>query len=123
MAQGESMIEYAGIFIMVVLAAGATLLFVFLASVLGPKRGNPVKAGPFECGEKPLSSPTRRFPVHFYQIGMLFIIFDVELAFLFPWAVLFRELGIIGFIEVTVFVFFVLLGYLYALKKGVLEAV
>ena len=117
------MIEYAGIFVMVVLAAVTTLLFVFLTSVLGPKRANPVKAEPFECGEKPLSSPAGRFPVHFYQIGMLFIIFDVELAFLFPWAVLFRQLGIAGFIEVSVFVFFILLGYLYALKRGVLEAV
>ena len=59
--------------------------------------------------------------VHFYLIGMLFIIFDVELAFLFPWAVVFRKLGFLGLIEIGVFIFFVVLGYVYALRKGALE--
>lgn len=115
------MAGYMGIAIMVFLAGTATLLFLALASTLGPKRPNPVKAEPFECGEKPFAQPHRRLTVHFYLIGMLFIIFDVELAFLFPWAVLFRELGLAGFIEITFFVFVILLGYLYALKKGALE--
>ena len=106
---------------MAFLAGSVTLLFLVLASTLGPKRPNPVKAEPFECGEAPFPQANKRFAIHFYQIGMLFIIFDVELAFLFPWAALFRELGFVGLVEVAVFVFFIVLGYLYALKKGALE--
>ena len=117
------MIEYAGILIMAIVSGTMVALFLFLATVLGPKRPNPVKAKPYECGMEPLSLPSKRLPVHFYLVGMLFIIFDVELAFLFPWAVLFRKLGFAGFIEIAVFVFFILLGYIYALKKGVLEKI
>ena len=115
------MIEYAGILILAFFAALLVYLFLFLTSRLGPKRSNPAKEEPFECGEKPFAIPQRGIPVHFYLIAMLFIIFDVELAFLFPWAVLFKKLGFAGFIEMGIFVFFILVGYLYALKKGALE--
>ncbi|MBI4372210.1 MAG: NADH-quinone oxidoreductase subunit A [Candidatus Omnitrophica bacterium] len=115
------MIEYAGILTLSIFAALLAYLFVFLASRLGPKRSNPVKEEPFECGEKPFSIPKRGVPVHFYLIAMLFVIFDVELAFLFPWAVLFKKLGLIGLIEIGVFVFFIFIGYVYALKKGALD--
>ena len=115
------MIEYNGILILAFFAALITGLFIFLASTLGPKRSNPVKNEPFECGEKPFSLPSRQLPVHFYLIAMLFIIFDVELAFLFPWAVLYRKLGLIGLVEMSVFVFFILVGYVYALRKGAID--
>ncbi len=115
------MFEYTGIIILAAFAAILTGLFVFLASVLGPKRPNPAKDEPYECGEKPFSLPEGGLPVHFYLIAMLFIIFDVELAFLFPWAVLFKKLGFAGLIQMSVFVFFILVGYVYALKKGALE--
>ncbi|MBI1977289.1 MAG: NADH-quinone oxidoreductase subunit A [Candidatus Omnitrophica bacterium] len=115
------MIEYLGIVILALFAGALASLFIVLASTLGPKRPNPVKDEPFECGEKPLSSPKRTLPVHFYLIAMLFIIFDVELAFLFPWAVLFKKLGLAGLIEMAVFVFFILVGYVYALKKGAID--
>ena len=115
------MVEYAGILITAVFSAILVLLFIVLASTLGPKRPNPAKAEPFECGERPLTFPQQNLPVRFYLIAMLFIIFDVELAFLFPWAVLFKKLGVVGFIEITIFVFFIVLGYLYAYKKGALE--
>ncbi len=115
------MFEYTGILITIVFSAALVFLFVFLASVLGPKRPNPAKNEPFECGEKPLSLPHSGISVHFYLIAMLFILFDMELAFLFPWAVLFKKLGFSGLIEISIFVFFILLGYLYAFKKGALE--
>lgn len=115
------MIEYAGILILSTFAAALVYLFIFLTSVLGPKRPNPTKEEPFECGEKPFTLPKRGVPVHFYLIAMLFVVFDVELAFLFPWAVLFKKLGFISFIEMSIFVFFILIGYVYALKKGALE--
>ena len=115
------MSDYLGIIILAVFAAVLTGLFVFLASVLGPKRPNPAKNEPFECGEQPFELPDGNLPVHFYLIAMLFIIFDVELAFLFPWAVLFKKLGFAGLIEMSIFVFFILVGYVYAWKKGALD--
>ena len=115
------MVEYGGILIVAFFAALLVGAFIFLASVLGPKRPNPAKNEPFECGEKPFTLPGAGLSVHFYLIAMLFIIFDVELAFLFPWAVLFKKLGLIGLIEMGVFAFFILVGYLYALKKGAIE--
>ena len=115
------MFEYTGILITALISAVLVFLFVFLASTLGPKRPNPTKNEPFECGEKPITSPQNRVSVHFYLIAMLFILFDVELAFLFPWAVLFKKLGFAGLVEISIFVFFIALGYLYAFKKGALE--
>src|SRR3990167_9345578 len=115
------MIEYNGILILAFFAASVTGLFIFLASNLGPKGPNPAKNEPFECGEQPFSLPSRQLPVHFYLIAMLFIIFDVELAFLFPWAVLYKKMGLTGLIEMTVFVFFILVGFVYALRKGALD--
>ena len=110
-----------GLFIFFVLASGLAGLFLFLASVLGPKRPNPAKAEPFECGERPFALPEGKLPVRFYLVAMLFVLFDVELAFFFPWAVIYRRLGMAGFIEMLVFLFFVVLGFAYAWKKGALE--
>ena len=95
--------------------------FVLLASFLGPKRPNPVKAEPFECGERPFTLPEGKMPVRFYLVAMLFVLFDVELVFFFPWAVVYRQLGLFGFIEFAVFLFFLVLGFIYAWKKGALE--
>ena len=115
------MIEYVGILIFTFFAASLAGLFIYLTSILGPKRPNPAKSTPFECGETPFELPKGRRPVHFYLIAMLFIIFDVEIAFLFPWAVSFRELGLGGLISIGIFVALILLGYVYALKKGALD--
>ena len=115
------MIEYFGIIIFAFFGALLVGTFLFLTSVLGPRRPNPAKSEPFECGERSFGLPNRQMPVRFYMLAMLFIIFDVELAFLFPWAVLFKRLGLTGLIEMGIFVFFVLVGYIYALKKGALE--
>jgi NADH-quinone oxidoreductase subunit A len=110
-----------GIFITFLFASALSALFIFLATTLGPKKPNPTKAEPFECGEKPFGLPEGRLPVRFYLVAMLFVLFDVELVFFFPWAVVYRQLGIFGFLEMLVFVFFLALGFLYAWKKGALE--
>lgn len=115
------MIEYAGIGILFLLSAGLAGLFIILTSILGPKKRTPVKAEPFECGVDPIALPRGRRPVKFYILGMLFILFDIELVFLFPWAVLYKQLGITGFIEMAVFLLVLVMGYLYAWKKGALE--
>jgi NADH-quinone oxidoreductase subunit A len=76
---------------------------------------------PFESGQTPFKLPEGKIPVRFYLVAMLFVLFDVELAFFFPWAVLYRQLGPAGFIEMLFFLFFLVLGFAYAWKKGALE--
>ena len=90
-------------------------------SLLGPKKPNLVKSQPFECGVEPIALPAGRLPVHFYIVAMLFVVFDVELVFLFPWAVLVRELGWFGMLEMGFFLTIVVAGFLYAWKQGALE--
>ena len=106
---------------MFLLAAGVSGLFIFLAQSLGPQRPNPAKDMPYECGEKPFESPAGRHSVKFYLAGMLFVLFDVELIFFFPWAVVYRELGIPGFVEMILFLAVLVLGFIYAWRKGALE--
>ena len=115
------MTEYLGILILALLAAGVTGAFVLLTSILGPKHPTAIKAEPFECGETPVQLPRGRLSVKFYIFGMLFILFDIELVFLFPWAVLYRDLGLFGFLEMVFFLAVLALGYLYAWRKGALE--
>jgi NADH-quinone oxidoreductase subunit A len=92
-----------------------------LSSWLGPKRKNPVKDTPFECGWIPLESPGERLNIKFYLIAILFVLFDIEIIFLFPWAVVFRELGPAGFFSMLTFVGVLVLGLIYAWKRGALE--
>ena len=115
------MTEYVGVLIMFALAALLGGAFLFLASTLGPKKPTPAKMEPFECGEEPFKVSTGKLSVKFYLVGMLFILFDVELVFLFPWAVVYRFLGWAGFMEMALFLGVVLIGFIYAWKKGALE--
>jgi len=97
----------------------AVVVFMLMGSIfLGPKRKTAVKQQPFECGQTPFQYPGDRFGVKFYLIAVLFIIFDVDLAFLFPWAVVFRDLGPYGFISMLVFLGFVAAGLAVIWKKG-----
>ncbi|MCL5966920.1 MAG: NADH-quinone oxidoreductase subunit A [Deltaproteobacteria bacterium] len=104
-----------------VIALAMAVGFVFLSQALGPNRYDPVKYSVYECGVDPLMPAQVRVPVKFYLIALLFILFDLESAFIYPWAVLFRDLGLFGFIEMAVFVFILLAGLIYAWKKGALE--
>ena len=115
------MIEYASILILAALAAGIALIMLFANALFGPKRPNPAKAQPFECGVDPIALPAGRIPVHFYVAAMLFVVFDVELVFLFPWAVLAGALGLAGLVEMGFFLAIVLAGFVYAWKQGALE--
>ena len=106
---------------MCLMAAGVSGLFIFLSQTLGPKKPNPAKMMPFECGKEPFETPSGRHAVKFYIAGMLFVLFDVEMIFFFPWAVLYRELGLFGFFEMMVFMAVLVLGFVYAAKKGALQ--
>lgn len=115
------MSEFAGLLWLALFAAVIIGGMAVMPSLLGPKRPNPAKAEPFECGVQPLTLPQGRFNIKFYIAAMLFIVFDVELVFLFPWAVLLRELGWFGIIEMGVFLVFIVAGFVYVWRKGALE--
>lgn len=115
------MIEYVGLLIFGVMAAGIGAFMLFSNALFGPKRPHPVKTQPFECGVEPITLPAGEMPVHFYVVAMLFVVFDVELVFLFPWAVLVRELGWFGIFEMGFFLTIVVAGFLYAWKQRALE--
>jgi len=113
--------KYASLLFLLMLSIGIPLLLVAVARMLAPGRPTPTKGIPFECGMEPVDQPRKRFSVKFFLIALLFLIFDVETIFIFPWAVLFRELGVFGFIEMSIFLLILLLGLLYVWKKGALE--
>jgi len=113
--------EYIGIVVAFVLAGMFAALNIVLASVLGPKKPSRVKSEPFECGEVPLSRPGGRLAVKFYLTAILFILFDVELVFLYPWAVAYRGLGLPGLTEMVIFLGVLMVGFFYAWDNGALE--
>ena len=113
--------EYVGIVIAFVLAGALTGAFIVLASVLGPKNPSRVKSEPFECGEVPFSLPVGRFSIKFYLTAILFMVFDVELVFLYPWAVVYRGLGVSGLVEAVIFLGVLMVGFFYAWDNGALE--
>ena len=115
------MIEYVAIIFAFLFAIGLAIFLLTLPKFLSPKAPSEAKSKTFECGLEPFSLPGGQMPVHFYIVAMLYIVFDVELVFLFPWAVLFREMGIFGLLEMAVFMGFVVLGFCYVWKKRALE--
>jgi len=112
---------YFPIGVVLLVAVGQGMLLLTLANVLGPRRPSLVKAAPFECGSEPVGSARDRFGVKFYVVALLFIVFDIEAVFLFPWGALFTELGWAGYVEMAMFVFTVVLGLVYVWKKGVID--
>jgi len=115
------MLEYIALIFAFLFAIGLCALLLGLPRILAPKAPSAVKSKPFECGKEAFALPGGNMPVHFYIVAMLFIVFDVEMVFLFPWAVLFRHLGLFGVAEMAVFMGFVVLGFFYVLKKRALE--
>ncbi len=112
---------YFSVFLMLVIGVGMAVAFVFLSQALGPKRYDRVKYSVYECGVDPITPASVRVSVKFYLVALLFILFDLESAFLYPWAVLFRQLGWFGFLEMAIFLLILLAGLVYAWKKGALE--
>ena len=115
------MLEYVAIALMVVLATAIALIAIGLGYLFGPKKDTPEKSMPYESGMNPYGEGTRRMPVRFYLIAVLFILFDIEVVFFLPWAITFRQLGLFGLIEMIIFIVILLVGYVYAWKKGALE--
>jgi NADH-quinone oxidoreductase subunit A len=113
--------EYIGIAVTFVLAGGIAAAMVVLGSTLGNKNPTSVKLAPFECGNEPVSLPIGRLAIKFYLTAILFILFDVELVFLYPWAVVYRALGPAGLMEMGIFVAILMVGFIYAWDNGALK--
>lgn len=108
---------YVPILVMVVVAGGFAAIALTVSALLGPRRPNPAKDAPYESGIAPLGDARRRFPVQFYVIAVLFILFDVEVILMYPWAVAARRLGLFGLIEMAIFIVILLVGFIYAWKN------
>jgi NADH-quinone oxidoreductase subunit A len=115
------MSAYLPIFAMLVLAALFAALSFVASSLLGPKRPTAAKDAPYECGIVPTREPAHRFPVRFYLVAMIFIIFDIEIIFLYPYAVANKALGLFGLVEIVLFIVTVFVAYAYVWRRGGLD--
>ncbi len=115
------LLQYAAIAVFVVVVVLVGFIAIGLGTLFGPKKSTSKKAMPYESGMNPIGPGTRRMPVRFYLIAVLFILFDIETIFFLPWAIVFRRLGLFGLVEMLLFIAILLVGYFYAWKKGALE--
>ena len=112
---------YIPVFLFILVALGFAIFTLMVAGLVHPRRYNRVKLQPYECGIEPLTDARDRYSVRYYLVAMLFVIFDVETVFMFPWAVIMDELALFGLIEMRVFLFILVVGYVYAWRKGALD--
>jgi NADH-quinone oxidoreductase subunit A len=112
---------YIPIAIFVAVATGFALFTLVFSSLLHSEKYNKVKLEPYECGIEPTTDARDRYSIRYYLVAMLFVIFDVETVFMFPWAVIFNKLLLFGLIEMIVFIFILVVGYYYAWQKGALD--
>ncbi len=113
--------DYLPILILIVVATLFAIIALLVPYYLGPRNPTPTKEDTYESGKLPYGSARRQVPVQYYMVAMLFLMFDIEVVFLYPWAVLFKRLGLFGLIEMGVFITILLIGYIYIWKKGALE--
>jgi len=112
---------YIPIFLFLLVAIGFAILALVMAWLVRPERYNKVKLEPYECGIEPQTDARDRYSVRYFLVAMLFLVFDVETIFMFPWAVIMDKLLLFGLIEMVVFIFILVVGYAYAWKQGALE--
>ncbi len=117
----EYLSSYSAVLIFIVIAFGFGAVTLVLSYLVQPKYPEAEKLSTYECGSEPFSDSRMPFPVRYYVIAMLFVIFDIEVIFLYPWAITFNQLGLIGFIEMMIFIGLFVVAYVYAWRKGALE--
>lgn len=115
------LVDYLPILLMFLLAAGFVAVTMVVTHWLGPKRKTKVKLESFECGIEPRGNARQAFPIKYFLVAILFVLFDVEVIFMYPWAVNFKEFGLTGFIEMIVFIGLLLVGFFYIIRKKALE--
>ncbi len=114
-------LDYLPIFIFISVSAAICIALLFSAVVIAVKKPDPEKLSTYECGFEPFDDSHMRFNIRFYLVSILFIIFDLEIAFLFPWAVAFREIGALGLFSMLIFLGVLTIGFIYEWRKGALE--
>jgi NADH-quinone oxidoreductase subunit A len=115
------LIEYLAILFFIALTVVFVLFFIIASYLLGQRKPTAIKQSPYECGMTTIGSSFRRIPIKYYIIAMLFLLFDIEVVFLYPWAVVFKEFKVFAFISMAVFIGILLIAYIYIWKKGALE--
>ena len=117
----EFLKDYLSIIIFLLLALGLSISFIVLNFIFSPKKPDPEKLSAYECGFEPFDDSRMEFDVRFYLVAILFIIFDLEIAFLFPWAISLGNIGLLGFCSMMIFLFILTVGFVYEWKKGALD--
>ena len=117
----EFLTDYLSIIIFIFIALALSIGFIIINYAAAPKNPDPEKLSAYECGFSPFSDSRIKFDVRFYLVAILFIIFDLEIAFLFPWAVSLGNIGLLGFYSMIIFLFILTVGFIYEWKKGALE--
>jgi len=112
---------YFPIFVLIFVVTAVAILIIGLSWILGRRIPTREKLSTYECGNEPIGDARSRFPIKFYLIAILFIVFDIEVVFLYPWAVVYKKLALFGLIEMGVFLLILMVGYFYILKKGALK--
>lgn len=113
--------HFATVLVFLLASLGFVTVALIINRLLGPKKDEQFKSIPYECGEQPVGSPWVKFNIRFYVVALIFVIFDVEVVLLYPWAVSFKSLGLFAFIEMFIFLFMLFLGLAYVWKRGDLE--
>ena len=113
--------DYLSIILFLIIALGLSAAFIVINFVLSPKKPDPEKLSAYECGFEPFNDSRMEFDVRFYLVAILFIIFDLEIAFLFPWAISLGSIGLLGFCSMMIFLFILTVGFIYEWKKGALD--
>ena len=113
--------DYLPIVLFLIIAFGLSCVFVVINFILSPNKSDPEKLSPYECGFEPFEDSRMEFDVRFYLVAILFIIFDLEIAFLFPWAISLGSIGLLGFSSMMIFLFILTIGFIYEWKKGALD--
>ena len=113
--------QYLPVLLFILVGVGVGVVPLVLGYVLGPNRPDPAKNSPYECGFEAFDDARMKFDVRYYLVAILFILFDLEIAFLFPWAVALQDVGVTGFVAVVIFLAILLIGFVYERKKGALD--
>ncbi len=117
----EFLKDYFSIIVFLLIALGLSGAFVVINFILSPKNPDPEKLSAYECGFEAFQDSRMEFDVRFYLVAILFIIFDLEIAFLFPWAISLGKIGLLGFVSMMIFLFILTIGFIYEWKKGALD--
>jgi NADH-quinone oxidoreductase subunit A len=115
------LVAYIPIFLFMAIAFAFPLVTLFVAKLVRPQTGGQGKLAPYECGVDPESDARQRYAIRYYVVAILFVIFDVETIFLFPWAIIYKQLALFGLIEMLVFLGILIVGYVWIIKKGALD--